>query len=42
MEGRKILNGLVVSQEVIHTLKQKKEPGMMIKLDFSKEYDRIN
>eukprot|EP00253_Pinus_taeda_P023557 PITA_23557 len=42
VEGRQILDGLVVSQEVIHTLKQKKEPGMMIKLDLSKAYDRLN
>lgn len=42
MEGRQILDGLVVSQEVIHTLKQKKEPGMMMKLDLSKAYNRLN
>jgi len=42
MEGRKILDGLVVSQKIIHTLKQKKELGMMIKLDLSKVYDILN
>ena len=42
VEGRQILDGLVVSQEVVHSLKQKKEMGMMIKLDLSKAYDRLN
>eukprot|EP00253_Pinus_taeda_P005642 PITA_05642 len=42
VEGRQILDGLVVAQEVIHTLKTKKEKGMLIKLDLSKAYDRLN
>lgn len=42
VEGRQILDGLVVTQEVIHSLKVKKQKGMMIKLDFSKAYDRLN
>jgi len=41
-KGRQILDGLVVSQEVVHSLKTKKEAGMMIKLDLSKAYDRLN
>jgi len=42
VEGRQILDGLVVTQEVIHSMKAKKQKGMMIKLDLSKAYDRIN
>lgn len=42
VEGRQILDGLVVSQEVVHSLKRKKEMGMMIKLDLSKVYDHLN
>eukprot|EP00253_Pinus_taeda_P023921 PITA_23921 len=42
VEGRQILDGLVVTQEVIHSMKTKKQKGMMIKLDLSKAYDRIN
>lgn len=42
VEGRQILDGLVVTQEVIHFLKMKKMKGMMIKLDLSKAYDRLN
>ena len=41
VEGKQILDSLVVSQEVIHSMKQKKEMGMMIKLDLSKAYDRL-
>jgi len=39
VEGRQILDGLVVTQEVIHSLNMKKQKGMMIKLDLSKAYD---
>eukprot|EP00253_Pinus_taeda_P014645 PITA_14645 len=42
VEGRKILDGLVVTRAVIHSLKVKKQKGMMIKLDLSKAYDRLN
>eukprot|EP00253_Pinus_taeda_P013830 PITA_13830 len=42
VEGRQILDGLVVTQEVIDSLKVKKKKGMMIKLDLSKAYDRRN
>lgn len=42
VEGRQILDGLVVTHEVIHSLKQKKQRGMMIKLDLSKAYDHLN
>eukprot|EP00253_Pinus_taeda_P018479 PITA_18479 len=42
VEGRQIPDGLVVTQEVIHSLKVKKQKGMMIKLDLSKAYDRLS
>eukprot|EP00253_Pinus_taeda_P007926 PITA_07926 len=42
VEGRQILDGLVVAQEMIHSLSQEKRKGMMIKLDLSKAYDRLN
>eukprot|EP00253_Pinus_taeda_P005533 PITA_05533 len=32
----------VVTQEMIHSLNQKKQRGMMIKLDLSKAYDRLS
>lgn len=42
VEGRKILDGLVVTQETIHSLKQRNRRSMMIKLDLSKAYDHLN
>eukprot|EP00253_Pinus_taeda_P002612 PITA_02612 len=42
VEGRQILDGLVVTEEMIHSLNQKKQRGMMIKLDLSKAYDRLS
>eukprot|EP00253_Pinus_taeda_P015299 PITA_15299 len=42
VEGRQILDGLVVTQEVIHSMKTKKQKGMMMKLDLSKAYDRVS
>eukprot|EP00253_Pinus_taeda_P036244 PITA_36244 len=39
VEGRQILDGLVVTQEVIHTIKEKKQKGIMIKLELSKAYE---
>jgi hypothetical protein len=42
MEGREILDKIVVAHEEIHTLKVTKTIGMMMKLDMSKSYDRMN
>jgi hypothetical protein len=42
VEGRQILDGIVVSHETIHSMKQSKKEGMLIKLDMSKAYDRIS
>lgn len=40
VEGRKILDRFITSQEFVHSVKAKKLPGMMIKLVLSKAYDR--
>jgi len=42
VEGRQILDGLIVSQEVVHLLKSQKMVGVIIKLDIFKAYDRLN
>jgi hypothetical protein len=42
IEGRKILDGIIVSHEDIHSLKVSKKVIMMMKLDMSKAYDRMN
>jgi hypothetical protein len=42
VEGRKILDDIIVVHEVIHSLQTSKKEGMMMKLDMSKAYDRMN
>jgi hypothetical protein len=42
VDGWKILDGIVVAHEVIHSLKVSKKAGMLMKLDMSKAYDRMN
>lgn len=41
VKGSKILDGLVTSQEVVHSLKINKVVGMLVKLDLSKASDRL-
>ena len=33
VEGRQILDGIILTHEVIHSLKQTKNPGMLLKID---------
>ena len=42
MEGRQILDGIILSHEVFHSLKASKIPGMILKLDLSKAFDKLN
>ncbi len=42
VEGRQITYEILLVHETIHSLNEKKIPGMMIKLDLSKAYDKIN
>ena len=42
MEGRQILDGVILVHEVLHSLKITTTPGMMIKLDIAKVYDKLN
>jgi hypothetical protein len=42
VEGRKIMDSVILTHEVIHSLKMTKIPGMLIKLDLSKYFDRIS
>lgn len=41
-KGRQITDGIVVAQEVIHSLKNSRNNGMLIKLDLEKAYDRLS
>jgi hypothetical protein len=42
VEGRKIMDSVILAHEVIHSLKTTRTPGMLIKLDLSKAFDRIS
>lgn len=41
-EGRQILDGIILTHEMIHSLKQAKTPGMLLKVDLAKAYDKVN
>jgi hypothetical protein len=40
--GRYILESVVVAHEVVHIIHKRKEPGIILKLDYEKAYDRAN
>lgn len=42
MEGRQILDGVVIAMEVIHSMASSKERAMFIKFDMAKAYDRVS
>eukprot|EP00253_Pinus_taeda_P017008 PITA_17008 len=42
LDGRQIHEAIGVAQEIIHSVKQKKKKGVILKIDLSKAYDRIN
>eukprot|EP00253_Pinus_taeda_P015442 PITA_15442 len=41
VEGRQITDGIILTHEIIHSLKQMKKPGMLLKIDLSKAFDSI-
>ena len=42
VEGRKILDGIILTHEMIHSLNQMKMLGMLLKVDLAKAYDKVN
>ena len=42
VEGRQILDSIILTQEMIHLLKVPKSPGMLIKVDLAKAYDKVS
>eukprot|EP00253_Pinus_taeda_P033659 PITA_33659 len=42
VEGRQITDGIILTHEIIHSLKISKKPGMLLKLDLSKAFDSLN
>ena len=41
MQGRNILEGVVILHETIHELHHKNQNGVIIKIDFEKAYDKV-
>eukprot|EP00253_Pinus_taeda_P021219 PITA_21219 len=42
VEGRQITDGIILTHEIIHSLKISKKPGMLLKLDLSKAFDSLS
>eukprot|EP00253_Pinus_taeda_P015313 PITA_15313 len=42
VKGKQITDGIIVAQEVIHSLKNTRNLGMLIKLDLAKVYDHLS
>jgi len=42
VEGWQITDGIILTHEIIHSLKQSKKPGMLLKIDLSKAFDSLS
>lgn len=42
IKGRRLLDSVVVDNEVVDEIKKKKQSGVVVKVDFEKAYDSIN
>jgi len=42
VEDRQIMDGIILSHEIIHSLKQSKKPSMLLKIDLSKAFDSLS
>ena len=42
VEGHQILDGIILAYEMIHSLKHTKSPGMLLKVDLVKAYDKVD
>jgi len=42
IKGRYILESVVVAHEIVHSLHSNKKPGLILKLDYEKAYDRVD
>eukprot|EP00253_Pinus_taeda_P029050 PITA_29050 len=42
VEGRQILNNIIQAHEVVHSLKRKKQAGMIIQLNLAKAYKKLS
>jgi hypothetical protein len=41
MQGRNILDGILILHEIAHELNQKLLNGLILKIDFDKAYDKV-
>jgi len=42
VKGKHILDGIIINHKLIHSLKTSVTPGMLLKLDLSKEFNKLN
>jgi hypothetical protein len=42
IKGRYILESVVVAHEIVHSIHKSKEPGVILKLDYKKTYERVS
>lgn len=42
LKGGYILESVVVAHEIVHSIHKSKEPGVILKLDYEKAYDRVD
>lgn len=42
VEGRQITDGIILTHEIIHSLKHSKKSGMLLKIDLSKAFDSLS
>jgi hypothetical protein len=42
IRGRYILGSVVIVHEIVHSIHKSKEPGVILKLDYEKAYNRVN
>jgi len=42
VEGRQIMDGIILSHEIIHSLKHSNQVGIILKLDLSKAFDKLS
>ena len=42
VEGQQILDGIIMAQQYIHSLKCSRLPRMLIKLDIANDFDKLN
>lgn len=42
LKGRQISEGILISNEIIHSIKNKQSEGIILKLDFEKAFDSVD